>query len=151
VNAARRMVPPTLPTREEAELARTSGRQIAALLGDGDGARLQVHLGEEVIDVPVKALRLLVDILGNMAEGKAVSLMPMHAELTTQQAADMLNVSRPHLVSLLESQTIPFHMTGTHRRIYVSDLLAYRTRRDAENTAALDELAAQAQELGLGY
>jgi excisionase family DNA binding protein len=86
-----------------------------------------------------------------MAEGKAVSFMPMHAELTTQQAADMLNASRPFLLRLLESQTIPFHMTGTHRRIYASDLLAYRTRRDAESTAALDELATQAQELGFGY
>lgn len=139
------------PTAEEAELARTSSRVLAACLGEGETAHLHVHDGSEVIEIPVKALRMLVDILANMAEGRAVGIMPANAELTTQQAADLLNVSRPHLVSLIESGRIPFHKVGTHRRIYAKDIVDYRKRRDEEGLAALEELAAQAQELDMGY
>lgn len=139
------------PSVHDIELARTSSRLLAACLGDGDTARLRVHDGDQVIEVPIAALRMLVDILANMAEGRTVGLMPHHAELTTQQAADLLNVSRPHLVSLIEQGVIPFHKTGTHRRLYASDVLAYKARRDVESQAARAELAAQAQDLGLGY
>ena len=147
----RQDIPSLPPTPEEAEAARASGRLLAAYLGDGGNGRIKVIDGDATIDVPVSALRMLVEILANMAEGKAVSIIPVKAELTTQQAADFLNVSRPHLVSLLEAGDIAFHKTGTHRRIYASDLLAYRHKRDAASRNALDELAAQAQELGLGY
>jgi excisionase family DNA binding protein len=151
VTALRLMTPPTPPTQREAELARSSSRQIAALLGEGDAARLQVHDGAEVIEVPVAALRMLVAILNNMAEGRAVNILPANAELTTQQAADLLNVSRPYLVTLLETNALPFHMAGTHRRINAIDVMQYRAARDSRNKAALDELAAQAQELNMGY
>jgi excisionase family DNA binding protein len=150
MSALRHMTPPP-PTPKETELARSSSRLLAACLGQGETARLRVHDGDEVIEVPIIALRMLIDILANMAEGRAVSLMPAHAELTTQQAADFLNVSRPYLVSFLETGVVPFHMVGTHRRIYVRDLVAYKEKRDADGMAALTELAAQAQELGLGY
>lgn len=143
--------PPAPPTAHEAELARSSSRLLAACLGQGESARLRVHDGNDVIEVPVSALRLLVDILANMAEGRAVGLMPMNAELTTQQAAELLNVSRPFLVSLIESGQIERHMVGTHRRIYARDVMAYKTRRDAEGREAMEALAAQAQELGMGY
>lgn len=143
--------PPAPPTAHEAELARSSSRLLAACLGQGESARLRVHDGNEVIEVPVSALRLLVDILANMAEGRAVGLMPMNAELTTQQSAELLNVSRPFLVSLIESGQIECHMVGTHRRIYARDVMAYKARRDAEGREAMEALAAQAQELGMGY
>jgi len=86
-----------------------------------------------------------------MAQGNAVTIVPTHAELTTQEAANILNVSRPHLVKLLEDGHVPFIKTGTHRRIRYQDLMAYRDQRDQESSKLLDELASQAQELDMGY
>ena len=139
------------PTPAESELARASSRLLAACIGHGPTARLRVIDGDGVIEVPVAALRMLVDILANMAEGNAMSLVPIHAELTTQQAADFLNVSRPYLVGLVERGELEHHKVGTHRRIFFRDLLEYRARSLARSKAAIAELSAQAQELGLDY
>ena len=142
---------PTFPSEEEAKLARESGRLLAAIVGKGKAARLKVVVGKEELNVPVAALRLLVDILAQMAEGNAVTIMPIHAEFTTQQAADFLNVSRPHFVGLLEANEVPFRKVGTHRRVLFKDLLAYREKSLASRRKALDELSKQAQELKMGY
>lgn len=142
---------PVLPNPQEAELARASSRLLATCIGHGATARLRVIDGDGEIEVPVSALRLLVDILANMAEGNAVSIVPIHAELTTQQAADFLNVSRPYLVGLVERGELPHHKVGTHRRVFFRDLLDYRQQRMDQSKAALDALAEQAQKLGLGY
>jgi excisionase family DNA binding protein len=88
-------------------------------------------------------------LLTELAKGNAVTLMPHHAELTTQEAADLLNVSRPFLVGLLEDGQLPFHKVGTHRRVRFSDLMIYKRRRDAESEQALREIAAISQELKL--
>jgi excisionase family DNA binding protein len=112
---------------------------------------LRVSDGAEEVTVPASALRLLVDILAQMAEGNAVALVPIQAELTTQQAADFLNVSRPYLVSVLEKGELPYRKVGAHRRILFKDVLDYQQRSRIERHRALDELARQAQELDLGY
>lgn len=151
MTAVRNESTPLLPTEKEADLARDSSRLLAACIGRGPTARLRVIDGDGEIEVPVSALRMLVDILANMAEGNAVSIVPIHAELTTQQAADFLSVSRPYLVGLVERGMLPHHKVGTHRRIFFRDLLDYRKQSMSQSKAALDALADQAQKLGLGY
>jgi excisionase family DNA binding protein len=149
--AALRNSTSALPSEQEARLARESARLLAAFVGKGKAARLKVVVGKAEIVVPVAALRLLVDILAQMAEGNAVTIMPIHAELTTQQAADFLNVSRPHVVELLERNEIAYRKVGTHRRVLFKELLAYREKSMTKSRKALDELAKQAQELRMGY
>ena len=103
------------------------------------------------MDLPPAVARLVLDLLEAIGKGDAVTLVPSGADLSTQQAADMLEVSRPFLVKLLETKEIPHHKIGTHRRVRYQDVIAYKKRIDAERRKALDELAAQAQELNMGY
>src|SRR5262249_38945929 len=105
----------------------------------------------EVITLPREAFELFLEILGQMANGNAVTIVPVHAELTTQQAAEFLNVSRPFLVGLLEAGRIPFRKVGTHRRILFSDLVEHNRKESEARKSKLEELAAEAQKHGLGY
>ncbi len=139
------------PSEEDRQIAAESSRLLAALVGRGENAQIRIVDGEQDITVPISAMRMLVDILAHMAEGEAVVLIPQHAELTTQQAADFLNVSRPFFVKLLEEDKLPFHKVGSHRRVYFRDLLAYKEQSSQERRKLMAELAAQSQELKLGY
>ncbi len=113
--------------------------------------KIKIGKNADYLDIPRKAFSMLFDILNNMAEGKSVALIPSKTELTTQQAANMLNVSRPYLVKLLEEGKIPFKKTGTHRRIQLKSLLAYEKKQKDTRKEKLNFLAKQAQELNLGY
>lgn len=137
-----------VPTAEDAELAAKASR----MLSRRAKTTLRIHLDDgEELTLPTAAAKLLTHLLTEMSQGNAVTLIPLHAELTTRQAADFLNVSRPHVVKLLEQKKIPFHKVGTHRRIRFSDLEAFKQTHQAARRRALDDLAAEAQEMGMGY
>ena len=125
---------PMMPTPHEVALAEASSRMLAQHLPTGSGD-IQLRLVEH----------------GQETEVVTVTLLPLHAELTTQQAADVLNVSRPYLIRLLEDGQLPYRKVGTHRRVQLRDVVDYKARTDADRRAALDELTAEAQRLGLGY
>jgi excisionase family DNA binding protein len=144
---------PVAPTEADTELARESARQLAPQLAKANGT-MQLRVidpagGGETVTIPTAAFRLLVRILAEMASGNAVRLIPHHAELTTQEAAELLNVSRPYLVRLLDDGRIPFHRVGTHRRVLFKDLMVYRAEHRRARGAALDELTRLSQKLGL--
>ncbi len=144
-----------MPTPEAVQEARSALRKLAPLAAPARSTpevRILSESGaEQAVTVPRQAFELFLEILGQMANGNAVTILPVHAELTTQQAADLLNVSRPHLVHLLEERAIPFRRVGAHRRVRAVDVLAYKRRDEARRREVLDELAAEAQEHALGY
>ncbi len=139
-----------IPTPSDAEAAKLALRSLSPA-GHGAGRTVRVRAGDEDAIVPKEAFELLLEVLAQMANGNAVTIVPVQAELTTQQAADYLNVSRPFLVELLEAGALPHRKVGTHRRVRFEDLLRYKQRDDARRQEVLDELAAQAQEHGMGY
>lgn len=141
------------PTKAEAALAKGVGQKLAAHLGKKGGLRFEIKSGtaSEELVLPPSALRLLVKALSEIGEGNAVTVTPVRAELTTQQAADLLNVSRPHMVKLLDEGAIPGRKVGSHRRVLLRDLLAYKREFEAKRHETLDELAALSQDLKLGY
>ncbi len=141
-----------LPDVEAAQLARASAAELSKLLNEKPECdRASIKLDGHDLILPRQALILLRDLLADMAQGNAVTVVPMHAEMTTQQAADILNVSRPYLVKLLEQGDLGFTKVGTHRRIRFEDLMAYKKKCREQSDRAMDELVRQAQEDNLGY
>ena len=139
-----------IPSERDAALADQAGRRLAAL-GEGTDpvpARFGAASAETVA-IPTSAVRLLKEILDQMAHGNGVALTPLHAELTTRQAADLLQVSRTHLVQLLDSGRIPCRKVGAHRRVRAEDIVAFRRETESRRREALDELTARDQDLGL--
>ncbi|MDZ4820820.1 MAG: excisionase family DNA-binding protein [Planctomycetota bacterium] len=146
----------TVPTPADAALSKASGTQLHLYLESQKKPRTAaVHLvtdgKSEPIRLPLVAVELLSKILTSMGQGDAVTVVPINTELTTQQAADLLNVSRPYLIEQLEQGAIPFRKVGTHRRLYLGDVLAYKRDIYEKRRQALRELSALDQELGLGY
>lgn len=105
----------------------------------------------EAITIPAKAFSLLKEVLMNMAEGNSIALFPTNSEISTQVAANILGISRPHLVKLLETGEIPFIKIGTHRRVQLRDIVDYENRINREKRKNLDLLSKQAQQLKMGY
>ncbi|WP_020533048.1 excisionase family DNA-binding protein [Flexithrix dorotheae] len=141
-------------SKKEQELAKKSFPLIQSSQskkGKSKQIAIKIKDDQQEITIPTKAMDLLLVILQNMAEGNPVTILPSQAELTTQQAADLLNISRPYLVKLLESGGIPFKKTGSHRKILLSDILVYKNNLNKNRLKQLNFLAKQAQELNLGY
>lgn len=142
----------SLPDEHQVELARESSAALARLLRDHpEQDRARVHMDGEDMVLPRQAIDLLRTILSEMSQGNGITVMPVHAQLTTQKAANLLNVSRPFLVKLLEDGVLPFTKVGTHRRIAFADVLNYKRQQEQSADEAMQELADQAQDLGLGY
>lgn len=141
-----------LPTPEETSRASEAVSAMAKALANDNGMPLKIcQGGEEVtIEIPPAVAKLLMDVLAHVAGGEMVTVVPYGAELSTQKAADLLNVSRPFLTKLLESGRIPFHRVGSHRRMRVEDLLAYKRIRHHERATALKELQRLGQEYDAG-
>ena len=141
------------PTPQEADLARASGQRLSRYVGLNQSLSLRVMDAEQEqpLILPAGAVALLMDILEAMAAGRGISLIPENAELTTVEAAEVLNVSRPYLIKMLTEGALPYRKVGKHRRIRMEDVMAYKSRIDCEREAVLDELAADAQENNMGY
>lgn len=145
------LLPPTLPTESDANLAKETSRVLAQRVRSTSPLRFRDldASKDETLRIPAPAVRMLVRILEEMARGNAVTLIPVRAELTTQEAADMLNISRPSLIQLLGEDKIEYRKVGTHRRIKFESLMAYKRAADKEHRGALAELAAYDQEIGI--
>jgi excisionase family DNA binding protein len=143
-----------MPTAAEANLAKESSRTLAKALPKRKSS-VTIKVGEDNsftdVIVPMSALKLLLNLLGEMAQGNAVTIMPMHAELTSQQGADLLNVSRPFFIKLLDDKKIPFRKVGRHRRILAKDVFEFRQKQEQLTEESMKILAAEAQKLKLGY
>jgi len=137
-----------VPTEDDAKAAAESSRILAPL--KGREFRVQLDDGS-VVTLPKSVGAFVTHVLLEMAQGNAVTLIPIHAELTTQEAADYLGVSRPYLVGLLEEGKIDFRRVGTHRRVRFEALKQYKAQVTSERKKALAALAEQAQELKMGY
>src|ERR1017187_3158313 len=134
--------PVALPESEEVQI-----RELNRMLQLGSPALVGAE-GER-LELPEAVFRLLKDIVRNMQLGRAIVLIPENQQLTTQRTADLLGVSRPHLIKLLGTGELPYHKVGSHRRIYLRDFVAYQKRRDAERKLALDRIAKEAYQAGL--
>lgn len=144
---------PLVPTKTEVVMAGEAGRILAALTINNE---VHIELKDDknqsmAMVLPSSIVRMIQHILTEISNGNAVTVMPINAEMTTQEAADYLNVSRPFIVKQIEAGILLHHKVGTHRRISVQDLLAYKKKIDQDREQDLTELTFEAQRLGLGY
>lgn len=139
------------PNVQDSEIAREARARIVPFVRAHKPLQVRIVEAEnqEPLILPAGAVALLKDILEAMAAGHSITMVPHHAELTTMEAADILNVSRPYLIKLLEKGEIRFRKVGTHRRILMEELMAYKEKSDRQSRAAMDELVALSEDLGL--
>lgn len=145
----------SLPNAQDIALAKLSSQELSAVLeSNGESQNINVVDKEGIsheVTIPSSALKLLIEVLTQLGQGNSVNITPIHAELTTQEAADMLNMSRPTLIKLLDSDQIPHFRKGNRRKVAFVDVVSFKTNLDKQRLSALDELSALDQELGLGY
>jgi excisionase family DNA binding protein len=148
-----RVIDPGDLSEKERSALRKQLRQVLSDVEEGEDIgplTLQVGgEGGEKISLPGAAAGPLLDLLSDLAEGRAVSVSDADEELTTREAAEVLNVSRPHLTKLLKEGQIPSHKVGAHHRVYRRDVLTYKARRKEQSEEAMQELTRLSQELGL--
>jgi len=145
--------PVSVPDADTA-LARKSSNALAKFAAsDNHAVTLHLensHTGQQLdATIPAEAVRVLAEVLAKMADGDPVTLVPLQAELSTQQAADLFNVSRPYFIKLLEQGKMPFRKVGEQRRVRYQDLLAYMAESTRAANAALEEMTADAERMGL--
>jgi excisionase family DNA binding protein len=139
---------------DEAHLQESAAALVRRLrrLRGGEGAPLRLVTAEgEEVDVPPALFGLLVSVAEELERGNGVSVLPLHRQLTTSEAAQLLNVSRPHVITLLERGEMPFEKVGTHRRVRLADVLAYQATQDRRRREALEDMVRQGEDLGLEY
>jgi len=145
---------PLLPSKEEILRAQEIGRKLAAIIQPKEGMHFKVQdkEGNETdIELPASITQILLDLLEQVSNGKAIAFMPLNAELSTSQAADLLKVSRPFFIKMLEKGEIPFRKVGSHRRVMLADVLTYKREIYQKRIEVLDELTEEAQKLNWGY
>lgn len=137
-----------VPSQTDSELAKTASRTLAR--AKDQAVKITLPDGSD-LELPKSMTEFLVRILTELSNGNMVDIVPIHAELTTQEAANHLNVSRPFLIKLLEQKKIRFHKVGSHRRIKFEDLREFMAQHEAQREAKMAEMAVISQKLGLGY
>ena len=141
---------PLVPDAEDASAAGEALQQLKGFLAThSDASVVTLRVDDDALVVPREAAELFARVLAHMAAGAGVTVLPAHAELTTQQAADILNVSRPYLIKLLECGAVDFRLVGRHRRIRLDSLMDYMREDDRKRRQAADELSSLTQEMGL--
>jgi excisionase family DNA binding protein len=144
-----------LPSTEEVALARLSSQELSAVLEANGNVQEFSVVGKDgenhQVKIPGSAVKLMIEVLTQLGQGNSVNITPIHAELTTQEAADLLNMSRPTLIKLLDSNALPHSRKGNRRKVAFVDVMNYKNAQDAKRLAALDELTALDQELDMGY
>jgi excisionase family DNA binding protein len=141
---------PLVPDAEDASAANEALQQLKGFLATHrDASVVTLRVDDDAFVVPREAAELFARVLAHMAAGEGVTVLPAHAELTTQQAADILNVSRPYLIKLLECGAVEFRLVGKHRRIRLESLMRYMREDDRKRRQAADELSSLTQDMGL--
>jgi len=147
----RKISPGVVDTGDAARALRRIKDYLAHTSGPGSDVTIRVEVGsDDPLVLPRPTVEMFAAILAALAAGQGVQLMPVNAEVSTQQAAEMLNVSRPFLIGLLERGEIPFRLVGRHRRVRFEDVMDYLREDDSGRKDAADELTRLDQELGLG-
>ena len=149
------MITTILPSAEEMALAKLSSQELSAVI-ESNGVAQKINIVDRIgktheVTLPASALKMMIEVLTQLGNGNSVNITPIHAELTTQEGADLLNMSRPTFIKLLDSGAITNNRTGNRRKVPFAAVMEYKQKLEMQRLATLDELSAFDQELGMGY